>query len=200
MSSFHFSKGTADDQIINDLKSLDRFEESAFIELLDIVFGFLTSPKDGDRFMNQVAEFAAGHGVSGGALKNVMKSLLSFFKSALKRNLTPLQIKEDFEHIGISSDKSPLVEEKWKGNLIALSRSVVGQTFMVNQLVDMEWKFGVTSSSSDLKVVGQTFLQLKLIIDRGSHHEDVFMEMTLPQFYSFLHEMERAKSTLEYFS
>lgn len=100
MSSFHFSKGSADDQIINDLKSLDRFEEAAFNELLDIVFAFLTSPKDGDRFMNQVAEFASGHGVSVGALKNVMKSLLSFFKSALKRNLTPVQIKEDFEHIG----------------------------------------------------------------------------------------------------
>jgi hypothetical protein len=101
---------------------------------------------------------------------------------------------------GLSTEKTPLVEEKWKTNLIALSRSVVGQTFMVNQLVDMEWKFGVTSGSNDLKVVGQTFLQLKLVIDRGSHHEDVFMEMTLPQFYSFLHEMEKAKSTLEYFS
>ena len=71
---------------------------------------------------------------------------------------------------------------------------------MVNQLVDMEWKFGVTAASNDLNVVGQTFLQLKLIIDRGGQREDMFMEMTLPQFYSFLHEMEKAKSTLEYFS
>lgn len=102
MSSFHFSKGSTDDQIINDLKSLDKFEEEAFGELLDIVFAFLTSPKDGERFMNQVTEFASGHGVGVGALKNVMKSLLSFFKSALKRNLTPLQIKEDFERIGKS--------------------------------------------------------------------------------------------------
>lgn len=83
---------------------------------------------------------------------------------------------------------------------MALSRSVVGQTFMVNQLVDMEWKFGVTAGSSDLKVVGQTFLQLKMVVDRGGTQEDVFMELTLPQFYSFLHEMEKAKSTLEYFS
>ena len=44
---------------------------------------------------------------------------------------------------------------------MALSRSVVGQTFMVNQLVDMEWKFGVTAGSSDLKVVGQTFFATK---------------------------------------
>ena len=31
---------------------------------------------------------------------------------------------------------------QWKSNLIALSRSALGQTLMVNQLVDMEWKFG----------------------------------------------------------
>jgi len=101
---------------------------------------------------------------------------------------------------GLSAENSSLVSEKWKSNLIALSRAVVGQTFMVNQLVDMEWKFGVTAGSSDLKVVGQTFLQLKMVIDRSGVCEDVFMELTLPQFYSFLHEMERAKSTLEYFS
>ena len=106
----------------------------------------------------------------------------------------------DVQFIGLSEDKSPYVMNKWKSNLVALSRSVVGQTFSINQLVDMEWKFGVTAGTSDLKVVGNTFLQLKLVVDRGGKCEDVYMEMTLPQFYSFLHEMERAKSTLEYFS
>lgn len=101
---------------------------------------------------------------------------------------------------GLSGENSPHISERWKANLVALSRSVVGQTFMVNELVDMEWKFGVTAGSSDLKVVGQTFLQLKMVVDRGGAQEDVFMEMTLPQFYSFLHEMEKAKSALEYFS
>ena len=41
---------------------------------------------------------------------------------------------------------------QWKTNLIALSRSALGQTLMVNQLVDMEWKFGgiVSSTSSNI--------------------------------------------------
>lgn len=150
--------------------------------------------------MSQISDFSSEHGLNSSALKNVVKSLLSFLKSAIKGNLTPAQVKEDLEHLGLSAENSSLVSEKWKSNLIALSRAVVGQTFMVNQLVDMEWKFGVTAGSSDLKVVGQTFLQLKMVIDRSGVCEDVFMELTLPQFYSFLHEMERAKSTLEYFS
>lgn len=50
--------------------------------------------------MSQIAEFAEEHGLGTNALKNVVKSLLSFFKSALKSNLTPAQVKEDLEHLG----------------------------------------------------------------------------------------------------
>ena len=83
-----------------DIKSLNKFDEKAFCQLVDIVFSFLVSPKEGTRFMSQVSEFAGEHGVSTNALKNVVKSLLGFFKSALKSNLTPAQVKEDLEHLG----------------------------------------------------------------------------------------------------
>ena len=72
---------------------------------------------------------------------------------------------------------------------------------MINQLVDMEWKFGVTAGTSDMKQAGHSFLQLKLVINKGNNEtEDVCMELTLPQFYSFLHETEKAKSSLELLS
>ncbi|XP_068688197.1 COMM domain-containing protein 7-like [Montipora foliosa] len=200
MTSFHFTKVPPEEQMIADIKSLNRLEENIFCQLVDIVFSFLVSPRESSRFLSQVSDFAADHGLSFNAFKNVVKSLLSFLKNAMKSNLTPAQVKEDLEHLGLSAENSCHASEKWKSNLVALSRAVVDQTFMVNQLVDMEWKFGVTAGSSDLKVVGQTFLQLKMVVDRSGVQEDVFMELTLPQFYSFLHEMERAKSTLEYFS
>ena len=100
MSSFHFTKVPPDDQMYTDIKSLNKFEEKPFCQLLDIVFSFLVSPKEGSRFMSQIAEFAEEHGLGTNALKNVVKSLLSFFKSALKNNLTPAQVKEDLEHLG----------------------------------------------------------------------------------------------------
>ena len=31
---------------------------------------------------------------------------------------------------------------QWKANLVSLSRVAAGQSLTVNQLVDMEWKFG----------------------------------------------------------
>lgn len=72
---------------------------------------------------------------------------------------------------------------------------------MINQLVDMEWKFGVTAASSELKKVGNSFLQLKLVVNKGNEQtEEIFMELSLPQFYTFLHEMEKAKANLDLLS
>ena len=100
MSSFFFTKVPPEEQMYTDIKSLNKFDEKAFCQLVDIVFSFLVSPKEGTRFMSQVSEFAGEHGVSANVLKNVVKSLLGFFKSALKSNLTPAQVKEDLEHLG----------------------------------------------------------------------------------------------------
>ena len=43
---------------------------------------------------------------------------------------------------GLSEDKAEYFADQWKSNIVALSRSALGQTLMVNQLVDIEWKFG----------------------------------------------------------
>lgn len=43
---------------------------------------------------------------------------------------------------GLSESKGEFFSDQWRANLVGLSRSALGQTLMVNQLVDMEWKFG----------------------------------------------------------
>ena len=45
-----------------------------------------------------------------------------------------------------------------------LSRNMVDQSLVVNKVVDMEWRFGVSAASSELAQVGKTFLQLKLVV------------------------------------
>ena len=115
-------------------------------------------------------------------------------------NLSQGQFKEDLVSLGLSGEKADLYSEQYGSNLVGLSREALGQTLMVNQLVDMDWKFGVTAASSEVNKVGNTFLQLKLVINKGNKTEDVFMELSLPQFYSFLHDMEKARTSLEYFN
>lgn len=46
---------------------------------------------------------------------------------------------------------------------------------MISQLVDLEWKFGVTASTNTINKLGNTFLQLKLVYSRGGSLESKHM-------------------------
>jgi hypothetical protein len=57
--------------------------------------------------------------------------------------------------------------------------------------------FSVTAANDELAQVGKVFLQLKLVVDRGDGvRETVPMELTLPQFYAFLQELQKAQVQL----
>uniref|UniRef100_A0A672YNW5 COMM domain-containing protein 7-like n=1 Tax=Sphaeramia orbicularis TaxID=375764 RepID=A0A672YNW5_9TELE len=180
----HFTKDVLPDSVSTDFQNLNKFNEQQFLRLIEILFQFLLEPKESDRFMQQLSAFAGDHGMSAGPLRNLMKSVLLVPQGALKKNLSQEQIKEDL----------------WAEHYAVLSRLAVRQTLMVNQLVDMDWKFGVTVGTSEVQKVGNIFLQLKLVIRKGNSTENVYMELTLPQFYHFLHEMERAKASMDCFS
>lgn len=66
----------------------------------------------------------------------------NFFKAALKKNLSPGHVREDLLQLGLSEEKAEWVCTQWKSNLVAMSRVAAGQSLTVNQLVDMEWRFG----------------------------------------------------------
>lgn len=197
-TKLHFTADVLEEQMYADFGNLNKFDIEAFKELSIIVFTFLTDPKQSAHFINQLEQFAASQSLGVNALKNVVKSYLIFLKAAMKRTLSPSHVKEDLEQLGLSEDRATGVSRLWKANLAGIARSAVSQTIMVNQLVDMEWRFGVTASSSEMQKVGSSFLQLKLLLNKGNKTEDVFMELTLPQFYSFLHEMEKAKASLDF--
>ncbi|ESO89994.1 hypothetical protein LOTGIDRAFT_164694 [Lottia gigantea] len=199
-AQFNFSKETPPDSMFSDIQTLNKFHDDQFSQLVEFVFLFLIEPTKSERLVNQLEEFASENGVGPGPLKNVFKSLLVIPNSALKKSLSPTHVQEDLVNLGLSEEKANTFIEQWKTNLALLSRSALGQTLMVNQLVDMEWKFGVTASSSELDKVGNTFLQLKMVINTGNGTKNTYMELSLPQFYSFLHEMEKARASLEYLS
>ncbi|ELT88652.1 hypothetical protein CAPTEDRAFT_226635 [Capitella teleta] len=193
--------------------------QGQYKQIVTFVFSLLTDPGKTIKVLEQVEEFAQEHGISSSPLKSVIKNfvlipsgrevqhnkfnfdyLFCFSIAALKNNLTSEQIQADFTALGLSAEKADYFRAQWRDNQASLSKSALAQTLMVNQLVNMEWKFGVTASSSEVNKLGSTFLQLKLVINKGNKVENMYMELTLPQFYSFLHEMEKAKASLEYFN
>ena len=75
-----------------------------------------------------------------------------------------------------------------------------------NVFLFAEWRIGVTTSSSETQQVGQTFVQVKMIVETGSSTgstgvptQTVQVEMSVPKFYAFLSEMEKVKASLGLF-
>jgi COMM domain containing 7 len=101
----------------------------------------------------------------------------------------------------MSVEATSTLRNAWEAAYKSLANVSVKSTLMANQLIDMEWKFGVTAASDELSQVGSTFLHMKLVVDKGEgKREDVFMELTLPQFYDFMADMEKAKTYIDFLS
>jgi hypothetical protein len=54
----------------------------------------------------QLETFANELGVNPGALKNILRSLLTFFKAALRKNLSATFVREDLEQLGLAAEKA----------------------------------------------------------------------------------------------
>ncbi|XP_011866049.1 PREDICTED: COMM domain-containing protein 7-like [Vollenhovia emeryi] len=67
----------------------------------------------------------------------------------------------------------------------------------INKILDISWRFGVTAASNDSDKVAKSFLQLKLCLDDNGKVRNEFIEMTIGQFYKFLHDLEKAKCNLD---
>ncbi|KAM6165004.1 COMM domain-containing protein 7 isoform 2-T2 [Rhynchocyon petersi] len=199
MGRLHCTQDPVPEAVGSDMQQLNQLG-AQFSDLTEVLFNFLMEPKEVERFLTQLSEFATTNQISLGPLKSIVKSLLLVPNGALKKSLTAEQVRADFLALGLSEDKATYFSEKWKQNSPTLAQWAIGQTLMVNQLVDMEWKFGVTSGSSELEKMGSIFLQLKLVVKKGNQTENLYIELTLPQFYSFLHEMERVRASMECFS
>lgn len=74
--------------------------------------------------------------------KNFSKAMLYFLKGALKSNLSTSVVEQDLLQLGFSEDKSSQISLLWDSSASNLTGSVISQTLTVNQLVDLDWRFG----------------------------------------------------------
>ncbi|KAM8947714.1 COMM domain-containing protein 7 [Pelodytes ibericus] len=198
--ALHTNPGPLPDSFAPDMQNLRQLSGEQVSRLCKVIFSFLKEQKEVEYFTSQLNEFAKDNGISMGPLKSIVKSVLLVLNGALKRNATHEQLRADLLALGLDEEKAGYFANEWSSDMSVLTQLAVGRTLSINQLVDMEWKFGVTTASSELEKAGTIFLQLKMVVKKGHKSVPVYVELTLPQFYSFLHEMERAKSSLECFT
>lgn len=156
-------------------------------------------------FAAEIADLAQSSGQKPGILKSLFRELLVLFQTAMKGGKSSSQL----ESLLISSLEMPQsiaanVCSVWQQNQGRISSSLLAKTLKANELVDLDWSFGVTASTSDMDQSGTAFLQLKMTVDKGDGSgsggggpKDVFLELSVDQFYSFLSSMEQCKRFLD---
>ncbi|XP_043597745.1 COMM domain-containing protein 7-like [Bombus pyrosoma] len=67
----------------------------------------------------------------------------------------------------------------------------------ITKVLDISWRFGVTAASNESDNMGKSFLHLKLKLEENGKTRNAFVEMTISEFYKFLHDLEKAKCNLD---
>lgn len=112
--------------------------------------------------------------------------------------LSDAEVGEDLTAMGFSEEAVNVLLKAWKDGRSELGNAALSQTLRVNQLLDMQWRFGVTAANSEIRHLGSTFLQMMLTLDMGNAEKKIRLELTLPQFYEFLAQMEKAKAMCDF--
>ena len=119
----------------------------------------------------------------------------------MKGGYNMAQLEERCLTFSLSAQVITIITKLWKKKSSAIASSLLARILSNNQLIDLDWSFGVTAASDDCDHVGKTFLQIKLTVDRGTAGpKEIFMELSLDQFYQFLASMEKCRTYLDYFN
>lgn len=68
---------------------------------------------------------------------------------------------------------------------------------MEQHILNLSLIITVTAASNESDNVGKSFFQLKLWLEEDSKINTVFLEMTISEFYKFLHDLEKANRNLD---
>lgn len=195
-ANFYFSPDAAPSaQLFTDVQTLNALNtETQLPPLITITFAYLLR-KEGAQEM--LKGFSAEHRINQKVLESTVKGTLFFFNECLKRNISTTQLQSDLVNLGMDADKADVLCGIWKDQFVTLTENMVANTLKINELIDMQWKFGVTAATSELAEAGNCFLQLKLVVNKGGKPDNVLMELSLPQFYAMLNSLQKAAATLE---
>jgi hypothetical protein len=142
----------------------------------------------------------ASTGAKPKAVRAGIRALVVVVQGANRHSLGPASLKEDLTALGLDAERCGAVGAEWEREGPSLIQVATDRAVKANSLVDAEWRFGVTVSTDEVGKVGSTFLQMRLLTTPGgggggrggleAHH----LELTIPQFYDLLSQLEKAQS------
>ncbi|XP_063489899.1 COMM domain-containing protein 7 isoform X15 [Symphalangus syndactylus] len=76
MGRLHCTEDPVPEAVGGDMQQLNQLGAQQFSALTEVLFHFLTEPKEVERFLAQLSEFATTNQMSLGSLRSIVKSLL----------------------------------------------------------------------------------------------------------------------------
>ena len=194
--TYRFTSDPLPTTLLSDLKGLNSLNEMQLAEVFDIARSFLTSHSAHAEQL--LSAFSSSHSVNEKPLRQLLSSLLYVLSAALQRNLSADVLADDLTRLNLTPLAATTLSGHYRSCVQQLQAESLRSVLSVNELVDFQWRFGVTAASSEVDRVGQTFLQLTLVLDKGDGgRQNVRMELSLPQFYDFLQQMQSASRQVE---
>jgi hypothetical protein len=195
MSSTHtykFTSSAVPSHYSNDISILNSLDQTLLTQLLNIVLLYLTNQSN--QGQSQLATFTQTHNINFKALNSTVNTLVNILTSALRLNLSLPALRSDLAALGLAAEQLDILIKQWSAAYSSLSISAIHSTLKRNELTNIEWSFGVTAASDAALQVGTTYLLLKLTIQNVNlgKLENITLQLTLPQFYQFLQQMQQA--------
>ena len=144
-------------------------------------------------------ELAQTSGVKLSTLRGAMSEMVMNYDLARRNGWAPPKLSSHLTSNQCPESVVTVASQVYGDNQGRITIASLSKTLKANQLVDMDWVFGVTASSDSCDEIGKTFLQLKLTFEQevSGGGKSMHLEMSVEQFFAFLSSMEQCKQILD---
>ena len=222
--SFFFTGGAPDAAVVSallaDAATLTAFSRELADAAVLAVKGFLLNPEvcksrsllctngGSTEWWMQVDLLAAGDEIAARFVaktrpfRGALRTLVLLWQGSVRHGLSPQHFSEDLVRLGVRGEAADVFNEAWRRDGPALITAQLSRASVPRcAILDASWRFGVTIATDDVQSAGATYVQLRLhIAAPDSAGRDERIELSLPQFYSMLSALERAKSYAAFLS
>eukprot|EP01040_Poterioochromonas_malhamensis_P007360 gene7360-7941_t len=168
--------------------------------LAQITLNFLLNATNYD-YQGELSESAGKFDLPPATFKVVAQGVLVLLNDVLNNGASLDYLRKSAIGFGLTTEVTQLLCGAWGGYTAKIANHLCNKIITKNRLIDLDWSFGVTAASDDCDHVGKTYLQLKLTIDDdASGAKDIFLELSLDQFYQFLASLEKCRTFLDFVS
>ena len=142
--SFHFTSTAPSSQLLADVQALNSWSTDTLTAFTPVLLAYLGQSASQDALLTA---FLGAHPGEGKKARSVLRSLLGFFAASMRAvgGADEKHVQADLVALGLTADRASVLSTGCLSSLAELSAAAAEKTLHVNQLYDIQWKFGVSA-------------------------------------------------------